>query len=132
MRCFHHAEREADGTCKSCGKGVCSECAVDLDRGLACRGRCEANARAIIDLVERNIQNSGVTARLIQQNGSVRSGAGIFHIAMGILFLVWGLSDTRLALLLVMGAGFIAYGIYWLLLARKLKKERQKSQAPGA
>ena len=32
------------GSCKSCGKG------------LVCRGRCEADVTAVIELVERNIK----------------------------------------------------------------------------
>src|SRR6185369_14793503 len=58
MRCFYHRDKEAVGSCKSCGKGVCAECAVDLGKGLACRSRCEESARAIIELVDRNIQLS--------------------------------------------------------------------------
>ncbi|MBP7275989.1 MAG: hypothetical protein KBA51_07280, partial [Kiritimatiellae bacterium] len=35
MKCFNHEDRDAVGTCKSCGKGVCRECAVDMGKGLA-------------------------------------------------------------------------------------------------
>jgi hypothetical protein len=56
MRCFYHRDKEAVGICKSCGKGVCAECAVDLDKGLACRSRCEESTRSIIALIDRNIQ----------------------------------------------------------------------------
>jgi hypothetical protein len=28
MRCFYHHDKEAVGSCKSCGKGLCPECAV--------------------------------------------------------------------------------------------------------
>ncbi len=58
MRCYYHKDKEAVGTCKSCGKGLCRDCAVDLGKGLACRGRCEPDAQAVIQLVDRNIQLS--------------------------------------------------------------------------
>ncbi|MEI9865181.1 MAG: hypothetical protein WDN00_11660 [Limisphaerales bacterium] len=55
MRCFYHQEKESVGICKSCGKGVCQECAVDLKRGLACRGHCEDNVQSIIlQITERD------------------------------------------------------------------------------
>ena len=44
------------GSCKSCGKGLCPDCAADLGKGLACRGRCEADVTAVIELVDRNIK----------------------------------------------------------------------------
>ena len=125
MRCFYHEDREAIGTCKSCGKGLCRECAVDLTKGLACRDRCEPDARALIELVERNIQLSSTSARLVQSSRGVRSGSGLFHVAMGILFVVAGLREERLRLILFMGVGFIAYGVYWLFLAQRLGRDRQ-------
>ena len=48
MRCFYHEDREAVGICQSCGKSVCRKCAVDLIKGLACRGHCEADVRLLI------------------------------------------------------------------------------------
>jgi hypothetical protein len=125
MRCFYHEDREAVGSCKSCGKGLCRECAVDLAKGLACRGHCEADAQALIQLIDCNIQLSSTSSRVVQQSRGVRSGAGIFHILTGILFVVWGLRDfERLSLIVVMGVGFIAYGIYWLFLARRLGRNK--------
>jgi hypothetical protein len=45
MKCFYHHDQDAVGECKSCGKGLCPACAVDLGKGLACRQRCEDNVR---------------------------------------------------------------------------------------
>lgn len=52
MSCFYHHERDSVGGCKSCGKNLCPECAVDLGRGLACRGRCEEDVRALFGLFQ--------------------------------------------------------------------------------
>ena len=71
MRCFYHQEKEAVGTCRSCGKGLCPECAADLTKGLACRGRCEDDVRAVIELVDRNIKLQPTAARLIQEAAHV-------------------------------------------------------------
>ena len=74
MRCFYHQDKDAVGSCESCGKGLCAECAADLGKGLACRGRCEADAEALIELIDNNIQFSATSARLLQTNRRVRSG----------------------------------------------------------
>lgn len=83
MRCFYHQGTDAVGTCKSCGKGLCVECAVDLGKGLACRGRCEESARAIIQLVDRNIHLSTAPtkAQLVVPAPVPRSGPPTEYIA---------------------------------------------------
>jgi hypothetical protein len=125
MRCFYHQDREAVGTCKSCGKGLCPECAVDLTKGLACRGRCEADAQAVIQLIDRNIQLSSTSARVVQTSRGVRTGAGIFHIVMGAVFIAWGLSAEYLRIITLAGVGVVGYGIYMLYMARKLGRDGQ-------
>lgn len=121
MRCFYHEDKEAVGSCKSCGKGICRECAVDLVKGLACRGHCEADAQELIQFIDRNIQLSATSTNLIQSSRGVRSGTAIFQFVMGAVFIAWGLTDIdRLIFLVVLGLGFIAYGGYWLFLARKI------------
>ena len=45
MKCFHHPDRDAVGSCKTCGQGFCPECAVELGHGLAGREKCEANSK---------------------------------------------------------------------------------------
>src|SRR4051794_41083631 len=112
MRCFYHQDKDAVGSCKSCGKGLCAECAVDLGKGLACRGRCEETARAIIELVDRNIQLSTAPAKaqlvapaVVQRTGQptdyiaaqltshiretrhFRWGAGAFCLVVGVILL---------------------------------------------
>lgn len=50
MRCFAHGDVDAVGLCSACDRGVCTACAVDMGRGLACRGRCEPEVRRLLDL----------------------------------------------------------------------------------
>jgi hypothetical protein len=126
MRCFYHEDREAIGNCKSCGKGVCRDCAVDLTKGLACRGHCEADVQALIQLIDRNIQLSATSTKLIRSSRGARFSTATFQFVMGVAFIAWGLTDIeRLKFLLVIGAGFIAYSGYWLFLARSIRKEKE-------
>src|SRR5947207_10899436 len=86
MSCFYHHDRESVGGCKSCGKALCAECAVDLGKGLACRGHCEDDVRALIALIDRDIKLSPQTTRLLESGRKVRSTAAIFNLITGGIF----------------------------------------------
>jgi|SRR5579883_1015470 len=120
MSCFYHHDRKSVGGCKSCGKALCPECAVDLSKGLACRGHCEDDVRALIALIERNIKLSPQTSRLVESSRQMRSGANIFNLILGAIFVAWGLTNIdRFSFLVILGACFLAYGIFGLFQARK-------------
>ena len=127
MNCFYHEAQVAVGTCKSCGKGLCRECAVDLTKGLACRGRCEADTQALIQLIDRNIGLAATTSRTIQQGRRLRFGAGGFHLVFGLLFVAFGVRNYERigSLFIIMGSVFIAYGIYWLVVVSRQGKNKQ-------
>ena len=139
MRCFYHQDGEAVGTCKSCGKGVCVECAVDLGKGLACRGRCEGSAQAVILLIDHNVElfTSPAKARLVVPPEGPRTGPpteylaaqltshiretrqlqwmlGAFSSVVGVILVVTGLS-AKLDGLDVVGACCIAFGVVCFL-----------------
>ena len=105
MRCFYHPDRDANGICKSCNKGLCSECSVDLDYGLACRGKHEQNVAALNAMV--------VNATRIQATTSkARYVAPAFTAFMGIMFLGYGYLKEGLAVfLLPLGVGFLVYSL---------------------
>jgi len=128
MRCFYHQDREAVGGCKSCGKGLCAECAVNLGKGLACRDRCEPDVQALIALVDRNIALAPATSRLIASGHVTRLVTAILFLAMGLVFIAWGLTDPeRLAFIIILGACFLAYGGYGFLQALRLSKAGRQS-----
>ena len=121
MKCFYHDDREAVGACKSCGKGLCRDCAVELKKGLACKGRCEADVQAVIDLVERSILVSPATAPLLQSGNSARMGAVGFYLLLGVVFTVGGyLRSESVDFIVVIGLCFIAYGAFAFFQARKI------------
>lgn len=53
MKCFYHHANDAVAICKSCNKGLCFTCAVEVENGVACKGRCEAEVRSINLRVQR-------------------------------------------------------------------------------
>ena len=128
MRCYYHQDKEAVGSCKSCGKGLCPDCAVDVGKGLACRGHCEEDVRAVIALIDRNIKLSPQTARILESSRKVRSGAATFNLVIGAIFIAWGLSNMeRFGFIVILGVCFLIYGIFGLFQARKATKERQQT-----
>ena len=132
VRCFYHIDRDAVGSCKSCGKGLCPDCAVDLGKGLACRGRCEGDVKAVIELIQRNVELSPATSRLIQAGGSARMAAALFMLACGGAFLVFGLSSKRgMSFVAILGACFLAYGaflLFWSRLVAARTRAKDKSE----
>ena len=129
MSCFYHHDRDSVGGCKSCGKSLCPECAVDLGKGLACRGHCEDDVRALIALIDRNIKLLPQTTRLLESGPKIRSSAGIFNLITGAVFIAWGLTtDTeRFSFVAILGACFFAYGLFGIYQAWRLAKQRQQS-----
>jgi hypothetical protein len=128
MSCFYHHDRDSVGGCKSCGKALCSECAVDLGKGLACRGHCEADVQALIALIDNNIRLSPQTTRLLESGRKIRSSAGTFNLIIGAIFIAWGLTDMeRFSFIAILGGCFFAYGVFGIFQAWRLAKERQKA-----
>jgi hypothetical protein len=114
MKCFYHQEYDAIGICKSCGKGLCHECAVDLSQGLACKSRCEEDAQKLIRLIQDNIKLSPTSSSLIR--ASRRGGliAAAFYIVIGLLFAGWGIHDD-MSLIIALGACMGIFGVVSLV-----------------
>jgi threonine/homoserine/homoserine lactone efflux protein len=120
MRCFYHPTTDAVAACKSCGKGLCPDCATDLGKGVACRGRCEDDVRSIIQLVERNIRMSPMSADLIRRASSTRMNSAVFSLVLGAVMVGYSLlSERNLHFLTAAGGCFLVYGVVQLLSARR-------------
>ena len=128
MSCFYHHDRSSVGGCKSCGKALCPECAVDLGKGLACRDHCEEDVRALIAMIDRNVKLSPQTTRLLESGRKIRSSTAVFNLVIGGIFIAWGLTDMdRFSFIAVLGGCFFAYGLFGLFQARRPAKERQQT-----
>jgi hypothetical protein len=124
MRCYYHRDQEAVGVCKSCGRGLCAECAADIGKGLACRSRCEEDARAIVQVVNRSIRLGAKSEALLHANQRSRLGAALLYLVLGGVFLVGGWMDReRFTILIVIGGCMIAFGLFYLLAGSKPRSE---------
>jgi hypothetical protein len=60
VNCFQHNESSGIGICKSCGKAVCRECAIEFPKGLACSIECEKDAKELVEMNERGKKLYGI------------------------------------------------------------------------
>lgn len=125
MRCFYHHDREAIGTCKSCNKGICPDCAVDLTKGLACKDYCEEEVKEMIALIDHNIANRARSASILGNMKSNTYAQGVFYGVFGSLIVVIGnlVGDGDFSSpLSLMGYAFLAYGAFVIWRAYRLPK----------
>jgi hypothetical protein len=116
MRCYTHTDADAIGTCKSCQRGLCTRCAVDVEPGLACRDKCETAVRELNRLTDWSVRLMESPTHGIPSVRSVARRAALFNLALGVVFLGWGaLRTPRLWFLIAIGACFLAFGVYELL-----------------
>jgi len=60
MNCFNHPAVPAVGICKGCYQGLCSNCAVRVGRGIACRESCEDYVSELDQMNERSLKIYGI------------------------------------------------------------------------
>ncbi len=115
MKCFNHPERNAIGTCKACNKGLCHECATDLDHGIACKNKHEKEVNDVKMIIDKStkIYNEAPKNTLI---------APLFYLFMGFVFSWFGYTSKGgvTDLPFIMGIGFIIFGIIVLIRNRAI------------
>ena len=120
MKCFNHPEADAVAICKSCNRGLCHQCMVEVGKSSSCKNRCEADVTMLNELVER-----GRTA--YQKSSNTLFRTGLFTLLLGAVFLLIGLlmSDASGAkyFIIVMGLLFVGWGISYFVSARRLRQK---------
>ena len=120
MKCFYHNDIDAIGLCKTCNKGLCPECAVDVGNGLACVDSCEKAVLSYNKMIDKNIELTSTSVSMI------RGGPAFFLAALFIVFGAFfmfigsGENGTRFT----MGLIFLFFGIVQVVL---VYRRRDKS-----
>jgi hypothetical protein len=114
MKCFYDPTQDAVGACKSCGRGLSHEHLTEMDKGLACRGRCEDDVRSLITLIDRNVSSSAATNQILKRSSVTAYGSGVFLSFLGAIFIIMGYRHPRLDFTFYMGTAFLIYGLWTL------------------
>jgi hypothetical protein len=122
MECFAHEGRPAVGSCRSCFRGVCRACAVDLGRGLACAGRCEADARALIASLDQSLRIQGLSGRMVHGARALWSGLSWVALGVGVFVSLWGLTLPGFREISLLGIPFLAIGALTLRVAQRVRQ----------
>lgn len=102
MKCYYHHDRDAVGTCKSCARGLCPECAAELPNAIGCRGRCEDEVRSLNRIIGRN-----KTAYEKTSGAYVRTA--VFYAALGALLVAAGAANWRGMAWVMVPAGIVCF-----------------------
>ncbi len=107
MNCFAHRDRPAVGLCLDCNRGVCAECAAEVEDAIACRGRCEGRVKRLVAVRTWSTRQPQLQARHIAH-------WRMYMMTLGVLVLLVGFAagalafydgDRALSLLCFSGAG---------------------------
>jgi len=125
MNCFYHPEITAIGTCKSCSRGLCRECAAEQDGGLACRNRCEQEVDQLTALVQYSATVRALAEKRFPAQRVATALPGAFIALFGALFIWAGFgADPRIWVLVALGTLFALFGGYLVVKAVLLKPPR--------
>lgn len=118
MKCYKHRNSDAIGICKSCGKALCEECAVDLDFAITCPGDCEERASASHKL-------SANAIAVYSEQKRNKFVYPTFITALGLVFLMFGIiQDCAInSFTVVAGFVFFAFGIMLFIIQIRLNKK---------
>ena len=117
MKCFNHPDIDAVGICKNCNKGLCMDCLTEVENGIACTSTCVEEVKLVNSLINRS-KKSYRTA-----SGAHMKNAFIYAV-MGIVFIIFGLSNERLTWFLsVLGILFLVGAGLSFITANKYKSK---------
>jgi hypothetical protein len=122
MRCYYHQEVEAVGICKSCSRGLCADCAVEVGEGLACRDRCEQGVAELNALLKR-----GSASHQIARGVYLRSA--ILYMIVGVVCFGGGAVVLPSDALFLPGCILSAFGGFVFLLGLSLLRAARSYRA---
>jgi len=123
MNCFKHQNTPAIAVCRNCFKGVCAECAIPFDDGIACSERCLEKAKTTAQVVANTVlaQKGARVGRYI--------APGIVSL-IGILYLGWAVYCNELiGFSGAAGAIFLSAGIVLFMYNKKYFKPIKRNDS---
>ena len=122
MNCFNHPEVSSIGICKSCSKGLCTNCAADLDHGLACKNKHESQVESLNMIIDKSTKAYSAAPKNIII-------APIFYMFMGLVFAGFGFFSRQgvTGLPFVLGVGFIVFAVVIFIRNRAIFSSKENA-----
>src|SRR5436190_19114411 len=115
MRCYNHHEKEAVGTCKSCGRALCPSCAAEVEKAVACRERCESDVTTLLSINRNSLQ----FARSTKQ---ARYLGPVIFILLGAMLTTMGITYSGIDFAIPVGVAVVAIGVTFLVIQYRMAK----------
>lgn len=128
MECFYHAGASAVGSCRACLKGLCRQCAVELEGGLACPDRCEPLVRAVVAGLHQSVRFQSVSTGLLRSARGLWLGLTVVALSVGVFVVAWGLSLPSFREISALGFPFLALAFISARLARNTRASTAPSE----
>ncbi|MEM2119209.1 MAG: hypothetical protein QW840_03680 [Candidatus Bathyarchaeia archaeon] len=134
MKCYLHPKEDAVAVCKSCGKGVCSNCVIEVGGISYCKACVEAKAITLTQRETRAVPPppNGIPSKthfILGGVGSIISSiAAMLSLFVGGLAVIWWyfgafyITIVSLINSIILGIGLIMAGIGYLGVSRNFKK----------
>lgn len=120
MECFYHEGQPAVGSCRSCLKGLCRQCAAELEGGLACTGRCESMVEAVVATIQQGARYRAVSSGILQSARGLWLGLTFVSLFVGGFVILWGLQLPYYREIALLGVPFLALAFISARLARRV------------
>lgn len=102
---------------------------MDLERGLACRARCEQPVRELIEMIDQSLRFRGVSGGLLRTTPSLWLGLTVVALAVGLFVAVFGLSLPMFRGIALLSIPFLAIGVISLRMHRSVRKASAGARA---
>lgn len=132
MECFYHEGRQAVGSCRSCLKGLCRECAVEYDKGLACRLRCEEDVQDLIATIDQSVRYRALSTAYVRATPKVMMGIAMVSLFVGLFVSGWGLSLPQYDEIALLGIPFFALAAIAIRVSRRFPMPTPVGSAPDS
>ncbi len=88
MKCFNHAQTDATGICKVCGKGICPACTITREFAVCCSESCANEAVELREMMQRGkrVYSVGGRGKRVATQPIVMAVVGLFFVIAGIAF----------------------------------------------
>lgn len=88
MKCFEHSSVDSFGLCKICLRGLCEECAIEVEFGLVCSEDCNSRFQILNSHLDKDLK-----IRSYVERPGPPSSSYVIYAAFALLFLGHGLFE---------------------------------------